>query len=493
MAARDNGKLLHVLFLPYLSAGHFIPLVNAARLFASRGVKVTILTTPYNALLFQSSIDDDVRISGHSISITTLKFPSADVGLPEGIESFSTATSPEMPPKIFYAIYLLQKPMEEKIREIHPDCIFSDMYFPWTVDIAKELNIPRILYNLSTFMCYSIIHNLNLYKPHQQLEEQSHSFLVPGLPDKIEFKLSQLTDDLRKPADERNTFDELLDRIRDSEDRSYGIVHDTFYELEPAYADYYQKLKNPKCWHFGPISHFASKMRSMELVANDHNSSSSNVVVEWLNDQKPKSILYVSFGSMARFSEGQLSEIAQALEASSVPFIFVLRQNQETTWLLRGFEERVAKSKMGLLIRGWVPQLTILEHSATGGFMTHCGTNSILEAITFGVPMLTWPLYADQFYNEKLVEVLGLGVKVGAEVWNSGIEISSPLLGSTKISEAIERLMSTDSEESKNIRDKATAISKMAKNATKEGGSSWNNLTALIEDIKNFTISSTMT
>ncbi|CAN4110080.1 unnamed protein product [Withania somnifera] len=472
-ATRNNGETLHVLFLPYLSAGHFIPLVNAARLFASRGVKVTILTTPHNALLFQSTIEDDVRISRYSISIITLKFPSAEVGLPEGIESFSTATSPEMPPKIFHAIYLLQKPMEEKIRELRPGCIFSDMYFPWTVDIAKELNIPRILYNLSSFLCYSIMHNLNLYKPHQQLKlDESQSFLVPGLPDKIEFKLSQLTDDLTKPADKRN-----------SEDRSYGIVHDTFYELEPAYIDYYQKLKKPKCWHFGPISYFASKIRSKELIA-DHNS---NDVIEWLNGQKPKSVLFVSFGSMARFPDNQLSEIVEALDSSSVPFIFVLRLKQETTtgWLPVGFEERVAKSKIGLLIRGWVPQMTILEHSATGGFMTHCGTNSVLEAITSGVPMLTWPLYADQFYNEKLVEVLGLGVKVGAEVWNSGIEITSPVLGSPKIREAIERLMS-GSEEVMNIRDKAMAMSKMAKDATNEGGSSWNNLTALIEDIKNF-------
>ncbi|XP_055824039.1 solanidine UDP-glucose glucosyltransferase 1 [Solanum dulcamara] len=488
MATRDNGGLLHVLFLPYLSAGHFIPLVNTARLFASRGVKVTILTTPHNALLFQSTIDDDVQISGHSISIITIKFPSAEVGLPEGIESFNTATSPEMPPKIFYALSLLQKPMEDKIRELRPGCIFSDMYYPWTVDIAEELNIPRILYNLSSYMCYSIVHNLNLYKPHKQPQlDESQSFAVPGLPDEIKFKLSQLTEDLRKPADKRNDFDEILDQVRDSEDRSYGIVHDTFYELEPAYVDYYQKLKKPKCWHFGPISHFASKIRSKELIA-DHNNG---VVVDWLNSQKSKSVLYVSFGSMARFPESQLNEIAQALDASNVPFIFALRPNEETaTWLPVGNLE--GKAKKGLFIRGWVPQLTILEHSATGGFMTHCGTNSVLEAITCGVPMITWPLYADQFYNEKVVEVLGLGVKVGIDIWNSGIEITGPVIGSAKIREAIERLITTDSEEIMKIRDRVMAMGKMAKNATNEGGSSWNNLTALIQHIKNFNLSSTM-
>lgn len=466
-----------------MSAGHFIPLVNAARLFASRGVKVTILTTPHNALLFQPTIDDDVRISGFSISIVTVKFPSTQVGLPEGIESFNTATSPEMPHKIFYAISLLQKPMEEKIRELRPDCIFSDTYFPWTVDIAEELNIPRIMYNLSAYMCYCILHNLNLYKPHKDPKlDQSQCFLVPNLPDEIRFKLSQLTEDLRKPAEQRSAFDELLDQVRDSEDRSYGVVHDTFYELEPAYVDYYQKIKKPKCWHFGPISHFASKIRSKELI-NDHNNN--NAILDWLNRKKPRSVLYVSFGSMARFPESQLNEIFQALDASNVPFIFVLRPSEETaTWLPIGHSE--GKIKNGLLIRGWVPQLTILEHSSIGGFLTHCGTNSVLEAITSGVPMITWPLYADQFYNEKVVEVLGLGVKVGIDVWNSGIEITGPIIQSAKIREAIERLMNNDSEENMNIRNKVMAMSKMADDATNEGGSSWNSLTALIQHIKNF-------
>nr|ABB29874.1 UDP-glucose:solanidine glucosyltransferase [Solanum tuberosum] len=476
----DNGsKQLHVLFLPYFATGHIIPLVNAARLFASRGgVKVTILTTHHNASLFRSSIDNSL------ISIATLKFPSTEVGLPEGIENFSSASSTEIASKLFGGIYLLQKPMEDKIREIHPDCIFSDMYFPWTVDIALELKIPRLLFNQSSYMYNSILYNLRLYKPHEY--SKSSNFSVPGLPDKIEFNLSQLTDDLIKPADERNGFDELLDRTRESEDQSYGIVHDTFYELEPAYADYYQKMKKTKCWQIGPISYFSSKLfRRKDLINSFDESNSSAAVVEWLNKQKHKSVLYVSFGSTVKFPEEQLAEIAKALEASTVPFIWVVKEDQsaKTTWL----PESLFDEKKGLIIKGWAPQLTILDHSAVGGFMTHCGWNSVLEAIIAGVPLVTWPVFAEQFYNEKLVEVMELGVKVGAEVHNSDgcVEISSPVLRSEKIKEAIERLM-----ESQKIREKAVSMSKMAKNAVEEGGSSWNNLTALIDDIKNFTSSS---
>lgn len=492
----DNGKQLHVLFLPYFATGHIIPLVNAARLFSHRGVNVTIITTHHNASLFRSSIDDDDARS--IISIHTLRFPSTEVGLPEGIENFSSTYSPETAAKIFYAISLLKKPMEDKIREIRPDCIFSDMLFPWTVDIALKLNIPRLLFNQSSYMYNSILHNLKLYKPHEHLvvnqpESQiittTTNVSVPGLPDKIEFKLSQLTDDLKKPPSERyQPWDEVLKQIRDSEDRSYGIVHDTFYELEPAYADYYQKMKKTKCWQIGPITHFSSKLipRNELVNAADESSNSSCAVVEWLNEQKHTSVLYVSFGSIVCFPEDQLTEIAKALEASGLPFIWVVKKDQsaQTTWLPDGFEERTKQK--GLIIRGWAPQLTILDHSAIGGFMTHCGWNSVVEAMVAGVPLLTWPVFAEQFYNEKLVEVTGLGVKVGAEVCNSeGVEVLSPVIGGEKIKEAIERLMS-GSRESQKIREKAIALSKMAKNAVEEGGSSWNNLTALIEDIKNF-------
>ncbi|CAH1442070.1 unnamed protein product [Lactuca virosa] len=89
---------------------------------------------------------------------------------------------------------------------------------------------------------------------------------------------------------------------------------------------------------------------------------------------------------------------------------------------------------------GWAPQVEILQHPSIGGFLSHCGWNSMLEAMVTGVPLMTWLLYAEHCYNEKLVELLGIGVGVGAEVWNSGSEITSPIIGKQNIVEAIQIL-----------------------------------------------------
>ncbi|KAJ9559278.1 hypothetical protein OSB04_013892 [Centaurea solstitialis] len=126
----------------------------------------------------------------------------------------------------------------------------------------------------------------------------------------------------------------------------------------------------------------------------------------------------------------------------------------------------------------------ILQHPAVEGFLTHCGWNSVLEAMVAGVPLITWPLYSDQFYNEKLVELLGIGVGVGADVWNSNVEIISPIIRKNNIKEGILRILTDESAVAESIRSRSKEVSLMAKRAVEEGGSSFNSLTTLIEELK---------
>ncbi|PQQ13823.1 UDP-glucose flavonoid 3-O-glucosyltransferase 7-like isoform X1 [Prunus yedoensis var. nudiflora] len=122
----------------------------------------------------------------------------------------------------------------------------------------------------------------------------------------------------------------------------------------------------------------------------------------------------------------------------------------------------------GLIIRGWAPQVLILEHQAIGAFVTHCGWNSILEGVSSGVPMITWPVSAEQFYNEKLAtEILRIGVAVGSEKWASLVDVKKEAsVKRDAIEKAVAQVMVGD--EAEEIRSRARALGEMARRAVEK-------------------------
>ncbi|XP_004306110.1 PREDICTED: hydroquinone glucosyltransferase-like [Fragaria vesca subsp. vesca] len=82
------------------------------------------------------------------------------------------------------------------------------------------------------------------------------------------------------------------------------------------------------------------------------------------------------------------------------------------------FMERT-KNK-GIVLKAWVSQQDILEHPAIGGFVNHCGWNSVMEAAREGIPVLAWPQHGDQRVNAEIVEKAGLGI--WERKWGWGLE-----------------------------------------------------------------------
>ncbi|KAL8060629.1 hypothetical protein ABFX02_02G036700 [Erythranthe guttata] len=267
--------------------------------------------------------------------------------------------------------------------------------------------------------------------------------------------------------------------MRESDNKSYGVIFNSFTEFESDYADHYKNVLGRKAWHIGPLllrnneNEEKPESRGRESAIDEHECLS------WLDSKKPNSVVYACFGSIATFTPAQLHETAVGLEGSGQDFIWVVRNGKHDNeeWLPEGFEERV--KGRGLIIRGWVPQVAILGHPAVGAFVTHCGWNSTLEGICAGLPMVTWPVFAEQFYNEKLVvEVLRVGVSVGNKKW---MRVGSEGVRREAVVEAVQRVMV--GEEAEEMRKRVEGYKEMARRAVGEGGSSYKGLNDLIQEL----------
>jgi hypothetical protein len=196
------------------------------------------------------------------------------------------------------------------------------------------------------------------------------------------------------------------------------------------------------------------------------------------------------FGSIGRFSAEQIREVAAGLEASRQRFLWVVRappsddpakkfekppEPDLDALLPEGF---LARTKdRGLVVRSWAPQRDVLAHASVGGFVTHCGWNSVLEAIMAGVPMVAWPLYAEQRLNRVFLEKeMQLAVAV------AGYDSDKGLVPAEEVAAKVRWIM--DSEGGRMLRERTLAAMRQAKDALREGGESEATLAGLVDDWK---------
>lgn len=199
----------------------------------------------------------------------------------------------------------------------------------------------------------------------------------------------------------------------------------------------------------------------------------------WLDEQGPESVVFVSFGSRTALSKDQIRELATGLDKSGCKFLWVLKgskvdkDDKEEVEDILG-ESFLARTKSkGIVVKGWVNQEQILAHPAIGGFVSHCGWNSVSEAARLGVPILAWPLHGDQRVNAEVVEKAGLGL--WATGWGWGGE---KLVEEDEIAEKITELMMD-----KNLRARTKEVKEQARRARETNGTSESLLRRLIESL----------
>ncbi|KAI3827416.1 hypothetical protein L1987_01489 [Smallanthus sonchifolius] len=253
-----------------------------------------------------------------------------------------------------------------------------------------------------------------------------------------------------------------------------GVIVNSFVELEPYAIN--SIVTAPNVYPVGPL-----------LDLKNHNESTGSIEIRgWLDNQPPKSVLFLCFGTMGCFNKLQLAQIAIALETSGHRFLWSVRKplpkdtygvpsdytNMEEV-LPDGFLERVKERGM---VCGWVPQVEVLAHGAVKGFVSHCGWNSILESLWFNVPIATWPLDAEQQLNAfLLVKELELAVELSLSYRSSGSE----LVMADQIERAVDSLM----DDANPVRERVKDISEKGRNAVINGGSSFATLEKLVQDM----------
>lgn len=460
-----SEKPLHILFFPLMSPGHFIPMVDMAVFFSSRGVRSTLVTTPANAAT--------VLTSSPNLSIITIPFPSPDeTHLPLGKENLSS-----IPSSLFDtftgSLRLFRPLLEPIIADQNPDCIISDSLFPWTADF----DIPRLIFHGAGAFPLFITTSIFQYFP---LDPEKESLKIDGIPPhKITLYPNGGLPDLFQNIP-------FLMEMAAGDAKSYGVVINTFTEMEPAYVDFQKGMR--KAWCVGPVALCNKSEDDKAKRGGPEAAAAKGEVVNWLGSKPDGSVIYVCFGSLCHFGAAQLKEIALGLENSGANFLWVVRKEadgdgaDESEWMPEGYEGRVGGR--GMVVRGWAPQAVVLEHPAVGWFVTHCGWNSLQESVSAGVPMVTWPLFHEQFINaEMVVEVMGIGARMWEGFRKSDGGKGAVVATAEEIAGVVKRVTG-GGEEYAEMRVKAKELGAAAHMAVEEGGSSFEDVTALIEELK---------
>ncbi|PIN21114.1 UDP-glucuronosyl and UDP-glucosyl transferase [Handroanthus impetiginosus] len=421
------GEQHHIVMLPFMAQGHLIPFLALANQIHKRfGFTITIATTPLNVRYLTAAIANNSTKSS-KINVHELPFNSCDHGLPPNTENTEALPLNQII-NLFHASTSLEIPFRGLIDDIiirdgsPPLCIISDVFMGWANDVAKSYGTLNVTFTGGAYgtTAYTSIWQ---HLPHRLTKNDE--FNLPGYPDSCRFHITQMHRFLRA-ADGTDSWSRFFQPQIGYSLKSFGWLCNTAEEIEPFGLDVFRKYTKAPVWCIGPLIppsmlNRNSSSRVIEQHAGRKPGISPEKCLQWLDLHSQNSILYISFGSQNTISASQMMALAHGLEDSKRPFIWVirppigfnLRGEFKSEWLPTGFEERISKDNQGLLVKDWAPQLDVLCHKSTGAFMSHCGWNSIMESLSQGVPMIGWPLAAEQGYNAKmLVEEMGVCVEI---------------------------------------------------------------------------------
>ncbi|KAK2366428.1 UDP-glycosyltransferase [Trifolium repens] len=463
-----------IVMYPAIGSGHLMSMVELGKLILTQhpSFSITILIlTPHNinttnkdtnpqTLSPQEQYIASVSANFPSINFHYIPQVSCPTTLPQHLITFEV--SDQSNHHVENILHTISKTTNLK-------AVFLDFFTYSASHVTKKLEIPTYFYCTSGAIALaSFLHFPTVHQNATKLITNRHMSLdIPGTPKNL--TIDDYPDDHKDIESKGYPF--LLESAKTMRDCS-GIIVNSFNAIEGRAI---KALNEGLCVPDGTTtSIFCVGPLTTPCYGGDENGCLS-----WLDSQPRKSVVLLSFGSMGRFSKAQLNEIALGLEKSEQRFLWVVRADLDSEELSlnellpEGFLERTKEK--GMVVRNWAPQGAILSHDSVGGFVTHCGWNSVLEAICEGVPMVAWPLYAEQKLNKViLVEEM----KVALELNKS----KDGYVSATELEDRIKELM--DSNKGKEIRQMIFKMKIYAKEASADGGSSFVAMTKLGQLLK---------
>ncbi|KAH7849127.1 hypothetical protein Vadar_013349 [Vaccinium darrowii] len=485
----DEAAAAELVFIPVPGMGHLVSTVEMAKKLIGRdrrlSITVLIMKMPYENSKASSSTQSLLLTAAAE---DRLKF----VYLPQEDEAAVAALRTKYPG---HSVFHLVNMNKQRVRDYLTTRISTgssrlagfvvDMFCTAMMDVAAEFGLPTYVFFTSPCSFLGLLFHLDtLKRDHNQdvteFKDSDTELAIPVFVNPVPAKV--LPSIAVDPERGSTMCMGMAERLKQTK----GIMVNTFEELE---SHAVRSLPNddsvPPIYTVGPV---------LRLVKDEEGEEIQ--IIRWLDEQPPSSVVFLCFGGMGSFEGEQVMEIAQALEQSGHRFLWSLRQPmpkgkvemprefQDLNQVLpEGFLERTAK--IGKVI-GWAPQVAVLSHKAVGGFVSHCGWNSILESLWCGVPVATWPIYGEQQMNAfQLVRELGLAVEIKLD-YKKDFKFDSrkvELVTAGEIENGIRKLM--EDEGSEGIKQKVKEMSEKSKIAVKKGGLSYNSIGRFIKDVMN--------
>uniref|UniRef100_A0A0E0L4V8 Glycosyltransferase n=1 Tax=Oryza punctata TaxID=4537 RepID=A0A0E0L4V8_ORYPU len=441
---------------PSLGVGHLNPMVELAKHLRRRGlgVVVAVIDPPDNDAV---SADAMARLAVVNPSITFRLLPALatpDVGAHPIKRSHDT-------------LQLANTVLRDFLRSLPAvDALLLDMFCVDALDVAAELAIPAYFFFPSQASALAVFLHLPYYYPNlpsfSEMGKAAH-LRFPGMPPIRTVDMLAMLQDKESEATKVRLYQ--FKRMTEAK----GVLVNSFDWLEPkalkalAAGVCVPDKPTPRVYCIGPLVDAGKKGTS---------GGERHACLAWLDAQPQRSVVFLCFGSMGAFPVAQLKEIARGLESSGHRFLWAVRSPPEEQsaspepdlerLLPAGFLERT--KGRGMVVKNWVPQAEVVQHEAVGAFVTHCGWNSTLEAIMSALPMICWPLYAEQAMN-KVFMVEEMKIAVPLDGYEEG-----GLVKAEEVEAKVRLVMET--EEGSKLRERLVETRDMALDAITEAGSS---------------------